>query len=184
MESEKEQVDYDVIIVGAGISGINFAYRLKERCPELSYCILEGRNEIGGTWSFFKYPGLRSDSDLNTFGFAWRPWKQNSPIAEAPQILSYLKEAAAAEGLDRAIRFRHRVESMDWSSSSRTWAVDVAKTAGDDDAAAAERLTLRSRFVLLGTGYYDYDEPLRTEIPGLDSWAGGASSSSARARRP
>ncbi|KAG5953522.1 hypothetical protein E4U53_005297 [Claviceps sorghi] len=165
MAQQTPDVDFDVVIVGAGISGINFAYRLQERNPHLSYCIVDGRHEIGGTWSLFQYPGIRSDSDLYTFGFAWRPWEDNQPIARGPLILKYLKESASQEGIDKHIKFNHRVDAMDWSSASSAW--NVHMTANDSD-----RIVVRSRFVLLGTGYYDYNEPLKAQIPGIDGFQG------------
>ncbi|XP_051206091.1 uncharacterized protein [Lolium perenne] len=156
--------DYDVAIVGAGISGINFAYRLQERNPELSYCILDGRHQVGGTWSLFQYPGVRSDSDLYTFGFPWRPWEEKQPIARGSLILKYLEASAAEAGIDNKIKFNHRVNSMDWSSASSTWTLKVTAGAGV--------VSMRVRFVLLGTGYYDYDEPLEACIPGIDRFRG------------
>ncbi|KAG5926362.1 hypothetical protein E4U42_003396 [Claviceps africana] len=165
MAQQPPDVDFDVVIIGAGISGINFAYRLQERNPGLSYCILEGRHEIGGTWSLFQYPGIRSDSDLYTFGFAWRPWQDTQPIARGPMILKYLKESASQEAIDKHIKFNHRVNSMDWSSASSSWKFHI--TAHD-----ADPVILRSRFVFLGTGYYDYHEPLKAPIPGIEDFDG------------
>ncbi|KAG5983904.1 hypothetical protein E4U55_006816 [Claviceps digitariae] len=165
MDQQSCDVDFDVVIIGAGISGINFAYRLQERNPDLSYCIVEGRHEIGGTWSLFNYPGIRSDSDLYTFGFPWRPWEAEQPIARGPLILKYLNESAAQEGIDKHIKFNHRVNSIDWSSASSTWKFNI--TANGSDSVA-----LRSRFVFLGTGYYDYNEPLKAHIPGIDDFKG------------
>ncbi|KAG6039426.1 hypothetical protein E4U41_002668 [Claviceps citrina] len=165
MAPQRHDVDFDVVIVGAGISGINFAYRLQERNPDLSYCIVDARHEIGGTWSLFNYPGIRSDSDLYTFGFAWRPWAEKEPIARGALILKYLKESAAEEGIDKNIRFNHRVDAMAWSSASSTWTLSMT-------ANGLESVSLRSRFVFLGTGYYDYNEPLKAQIPGLDDFEG------------
>ncbi|XP_047064378.1 FAD-containing monooxygenase EthA-like [Lolium rigidum] len=159
--------DYDVAIVGAGISGINFAYRLQERNPELSYCILDGRQQVGGTWSLFQYPGVRSDSDLYTFGFPWRPWEEKQPIARGSLILKYIEASAAEAGIDSKIKFNHRVDSMDWSSASSTWTLSVTAGGGADNV-----VSMRVRFVLLGTGYYDYDEPLEARIPGIDRFRG------------
>ncbi|KAK2593085.1 hypothetical protein QQS21_009215 [Conoideocrella luteorostrata] len=165
MAHRSQSVDYDVVIIGAGISGINFGYRLQERNPELSYCIVEGRHEIGGTWSLFKYPGIRSDSDLYTFGFPWRPWEEKQPIAHGSVILKYLKESAAEEGIDKHIKFNHEVKNMKWSSESSTWTLGMV-------ANGSEAVSLRSRFVLLGTGYYNYNEPLQAQIPGIDNFKG------------
>ncbi|TWU77428.1 hypothetical protein ED733_006581 [Metarhizium rileyi] len=165
MAHRKQDVDYDVVIVGAGISGINMAYRLQERNPELSYCIVDGRHEMGGTWSLFQYPGIRSDSDLYTFGFPWRIWEEKQPIAHGSLILKYLKESAAEQGIDKNIKFRHEVKTMSWSSASSSWTLDLV-------ANGTDKTKLRSRFIFLGTGYYNYKEPLETQIPGLENFAG------------
>ncbi|CAI7678852.1 unnamed protein product [Penicillium pancosmium] len=158
-------VDFDIIIVGAGISGINFAYRLQERHPDLSYCILENRHEIGGTWSLFQYPGIRSDSDLYTFGFAWRPWTGKNSIVHGSLIRDYIEDSAAEKGIDSKIRFCHRVNKMKWSSSSNLWTFDITVNFVD-------RLSLTSHFVFLGTGYYDYQKPLEANIPEVSNFQG------------
>ncbi|OAA69215.1 Flavin monooxygenase-like protein [Akanthomyces lecanii RCEF 1005] len=158
-------VDYDVVIVGAGISGIGFAYRLQQTNPNLSYVILESRHEIGGTWSLFKYPGIRSDSDLYTFSFPWKPWTKGRAIAGGPLIQEYLHEAVEEQGIAPHIKFRHKVNAMSWSSDTNTWTFDI--TAED-----TIQTQLRSRFVCLGSGYYDYDEPLKAVIPGIDQFQG------------
>ncbi|KAJ3497657.1 hypothetical protein NLG97_g1733 [Lecanicillium saksenae] len=162
-----ENLDYDVIIIGAGISGINFAYRLKERNPNLTYCIVEARAEIGGTWSLFKYPGLRSDSDLYTFSFPWKPWKANKSIAEASLILDYLREAVDEQGINQHIKFNHKVTSLNFETASKTWHLRCETPRGPAKSAA-----LRARFVLVGTGYYDYDKPLQADIPGINNFQG------------
>ncbi|KAJ3472643.1 hypothetical protein NLG97_g10823 [Lecanicillium saksenae] len=157
--------DYDVVIIGAGISGISFAYRLKESNPNLSYVIIEARHEIGGTWSLFKYPGIRSDSDLYTFSFPWKPWTKGPAIAAGPLIQEYLYEAVAEEGIAPHIRFNSKVNAMDWSSDTNTWTFDIT-------ANGSTQHKLRSRFVCLGSGYYDYDEPLKVVVPGIDQFQG------------
>lgn len=162
---EKGGDNYDVVIVGAGISGINFAYRIQERCPNLSYTILEGRHEMGGTWSLFKYPGIRSDSDLFTFGFPWRPWNENTAIAQGDLIKQYVKDSAAMYGIDKKIQYKTLVSGAQYSSSNKTWAME-ATTNG------TEKRTIKCRFMLLCTGYYDYETPLQTEIPGIDNFKG------------
>lgn len=173
--------DYDVVIIGAGISGINFAYRLKERNPNLTYCILEARSEIGGTWSLFKYPGesprprkvtthsnmsagLRSDSDLYTFSFPWKPWKSSKSIAQADLILEYLREAIQEQGIDKNIKFNHKVKSLDFDTNAKFWTLTCEN--------GKKTVAVRGRFTMVGTGYYDYDEPLQTVIPGIDNFKG------------
>ncbi|KAJ5103433.1 monooxygenase [Penicillium argentinense] len=156
--------DYDVIIIGAGISGINAAYRLQSQFPKLRYAILETREDLGGTWDLFKYPGIRSDSDLFTFGFAWHPWDSDNPIAHGHSIVSYLKSAAAKYGITDHILFKHRVVGVDWSSVDNNWSLSV-------DCEKTSKM-LSARFLVFGTGYYDYNTPLQTEIPGLDQFQG------------
>ena len=160
-----ETHDFDVLIVGAGISGINAAYRLQTQLPAgTTYAILESRGAIGGTWDLFKYPGIRSDSDLYTFGFPWRPWTEGKAIAEAPLILKYLAESVRETGIDKHILFRHKVETADWSSDDVCWNLEV----GVDGKTAK----FSGRFLIFGTGYYDYDRPMDAFIPGLDSFKG------------
>lgn len=154
----------DIVIVGAGISGINAAYRVQSqlRC---SYAILEAREAIGGTWDIFRYPGVRSDSDLFTFGFPWQPWEKDSPIAEGEDILKYMGEAASNHGIDKNIRFNHKVVSASWSSTRNMWRLSVAQGLG-------ETITYTARFIIFSTGYYNYDQPLYSEIPGLQTFQG------------
>ena len=154
----------DVIIVGAGISGINAAYRLQTELSSSSYTILESRGGIGGTWDFFRYPGFRSDSDLYTFGFSWRPWSQKKYIADGELIRKYIRESAAMYGIDRKVQFRHKLVSANWSSDQQAWSLLV-----DADG---ERKYFHARFVILSTGYYDYDEPLSTTITGIENFKG------------
>ena len=113
----------DVLIVGAGISGIDAAYRLQQRCPGRTFAILEGRDRVGGTWDLFRYPGIRSDSDMYTLGFPFRLWRDPKSIADGDAILTYLRETAEAYGIDRKIRYRHRVERANWSSTDARWTV-------------------------------------------------------------
>src|SRR5215470_6071744 len=115
----------DVLIVGAGISGVGAACRLQQRLPGKSFAILEARDAIGGTWDLFRYPGIRSDSDMHTLGFSFRPWRGEKSIADGPSILSYLKETAAEYGIDRKIRFGHTVTRASWSSQDARWTLDV-----------------------------------------------------------
>ena len=165
--SNSEQLFFDVIIVGAGISGLNAAYRVQNQAPsKLSYCILEGRENLGGTWDLFKYPGIRSDSDIFTFGFPWSPWTEGTALGSGEQIKKYLNASVQSAGIDQNICYRHFVESADWSSKDKQWVLSV-RVPGEE-----KPLEFRSRFVMLGTGYYDYDTPLQTDIPGISNFEG------------
>lgn len=155
---------FEVIIVGAGISGINFAYRLQTQNPDINFTILEGRAAIGGTWDLFKYPGLRSDSDLYTFGFPWRPWTEQKAIADGPSIVNYVRDSASMYGIDKKVQFKHKVKSADWSSEQQSWSLSV-------DANGTPK-TFRSRFMLWCTGYYDYNQALPSAIPGIENFKG------------
>ena len=125
---------FDVIIVGGGLSGIDAAYHLQTHCRRKSYVILENRDAVGGTWDLFRYPGIRSDSDMYTFGYSFRPWQKNSSISDGESIRTYIRETAEAYGIDRHIRFRHRVKSASWSSADALWTVEVER--GPEPASA------------------------------------------------
>ncbi|RAL08798.1 flavin-containing monooxygenase [Aspergillus homomorphus CBS 101889] len=155
---------FDVLIIGAGISGINAAYRLQSKFPHYRFAILEARDQLGGTWDLFKYPGIRSDSDLFTFGFAWYPWDQDTPIAEGSSILEYLHRATASHGIDQRIRYQHRLLGADWSSSEQRWSLAVEH--------AGRSQSMSARFIIFGTGYYDYQQPLQADIPSLAQFNG------------
>lgn len=155
---------YDVIIVGAGISGLNAAYRLQSQFPKLRYAILEARSSLGGTWDLFKYPGIRSDSDLFTFGFSWHPWDQNNPIAHGPSIVKYLNNATDQHGIREHILFEHQLLGADWSSTDNNWSLSV-----EHDGKAK---SYSAQFLVFGTGYYDYHQPLQADIPGLNAFQG------------
>lgn len=157
--------EFDVIIIGAGISGINTAYRVQTELPSARYTILDAREEIGGTWSFFRYPGLRSDSDLYTFGFPWKPWKAGKLIATAPLIMDYLHEAVSETGIDQHIRFKHHITAADWSTAEQHWRLTATNAAGDI-------LHFKSKFIVMGTGYYDYNKGLPASIPEIENFAG------------
>lgn len=160
----------DVAIIGAGISGINTAYYLQKHGPaSQSYAILERRGRIGGTWDLFQYPGIRSDSDIYTFGFSWNPWQGDTPITPGDQICAYLNESAAREGIDEHIKFHHHVVSAAWSTAQSRW--EITALVGPEDEEAYE-VVYYAKFVVLGTGYYDYDEPLQTVVPGIDNFQG------------
>ncbi|KAL1851244.1 hypothetical protein Plec18170_006569 [Paecilomyces lecythidis] len=156
-----EDTVYDTIIIGAGISGINAAYHIQKSLPGFKYVIIEGRSNIGGTWDLFRYPGIRSDTDLHTFGFQWNPWDENRAIADGDAIADYLRTSAKKEGIDHHILFQHHVTAASWSSIMQLWSLKVETNDGV--------LDIKSRFLVLGTGYYDYKNPLEPEIPGLFS---------------
>jgi monooxygenase len=154
----------DVVIVGAGISGVSAAWHLQDRCPSKSYAILERRDDLGGTWDLFKYPGIRSDSDMFTLGFRFKPWRSAKSIAEGADIKAYVKEAAVENGIDRHIRYRHRVLSADWSDADNQWTVTV-----ESDGAQSE---ITCSFLLACTGYYNYDEGYSPTFPGAEDFGG------------
>jgi cation diffusion facilitator CzcD-associated flavoprotein CzcO len=161
--------DVDMLIIGAGISGINMAYRTKTMLKNKSYVILERRESMGGTWDIMRYPGIRSDSDLYTFGFAWKPWPFDTPIAEGGLIVKYMKECAASEGIDKHIRYRHKVLEGRWQTREQAWTVKAEAIAEDGTKSVKY---YRGKFLVLGTGYYDYDTPLQTVIPGIQDFKG------------
>jgi monooxygenase len=156
----------DVIIIGAGLSGIGAARHLREKCPEKTFVILEGRAAIGGTWDLFRYPGIRSDSDMYTLGYTFKPWKEQKAIADGNAILAYVRETAAENGLDAKIRFGHRVISASWSSAEAAWTVEIDRGPGE------ERTRLTCNFLLSCTGYYDYAAGYTPTLPGTDSFTG------------
>lgn len=166
--------EYDIVIIGAGASGINAAYKVKTEMPGARFTILEARDVLGGTWSFFRYPGLRSDSYLTGFGFRWRPWHEAKEIADGPMIQRYLEDSARHAGLDAHVQFRHRVTGAHWSTPEARWtlSVDVGGGGGGGGAAAGTKKTLKAGFVLACSGYYDYETPLRAEIPGIENFRG------------
>ena len=160
---------FDILIIGAGISGINTAYHIQKNFPKLRYCILEGRSRIGGTWDLFKYPGVRSDTDLPTLGFAWNHWTGQKLLAGGADIADYIRSSAEKEGIDKYIRFDHQVSSASWSSSCDMWDLEVSTLGNSQDDRNTYPITtnMSTRFLILGSGYYDYKEPLRNSIPGL-----------------
>src|SRR3954453_3760084 len=159
------RTDFDGLIVGAGISGIGAAYYVASRLPAKSFAVLEGREAIGGTWDLFRFPGIRSDSDLFTFGFAFKPWKSNRAIAEADLIRAYLDETVAEHGLAPHIRFGHRVVAARWSSDEARWTVTAQRADG-------EAVELTCRFLLTGTGYFDYEQGYTPPFGGVEEFAG------------
>tara|TARA_B100000686_G_scaffold321207_1_gene373639 strand:+ start:84 stop:1580 length:1497 start_codon:yes stop_codon:yes gene_type:complete len=154
---------FDLIIVGAGISGLGAACHLQRECPEKTYVILEGRENFGGTWDLFKYPGIRSDSDLYTFGYDFKPW-HGQPIATAPEILRYLSEVVDENDLERNIRFNHWVESADFSSEDGDWTVTVNNE--------GEQRVFTGNFLFMCQGYYNYQEGYQPEFKGEEDFSG------------
>src|SRR5882757_6838361 len=154
----------DVLIIGAGISGISAAWHLQDRCPTKTYAVLERREAMGGTWDLFKYPGIRSDSDMFTLGFRFKPWTSPKAIAEGPAILEYVKEAAAENGIDKNIRYGHRVVAADWSDADNLWTVTV------DRDGQQEKLTCS--FLFACSGYYNYDEGYSPKFEGSEDFGG------------
>jgi monooxygenase len=156
---------FDVLVVGAGISGIDAAYRLQTEHPHRTFTILEARDAIGGTWDLFRFPGVRSDSDMFTLGFPFRPWPATQMIADGTSIRRYLEETAAEFGIDQRIRFGRRVTAASWSSSDQRWEVEVRTEGGGTEHYGCD-------FLFLCTGYYRYDEGYRPELPGIDTYRG------------
>jgi cation diffusion facilitator CzcD-associated flavoprotein CzcO len=154
----------DVLIIGAGISGICAAYYVQTRCPGKSYAILEARDAIGGTWDLFKYPGIRSDSDLFTFGFSFNPWLGDKAIADGPSILAYVRETAARYGITPKINFGCRAKAANWDAASARWVVDIERDG------ACQRMTCG--FLYVGAGYYDYESGYLPEWPGVARFSG------------
>lgn len=159
-------IHVDVLIVGAGLSGIAAAYYLQTRCPAQSYTILEGREAIGGTWDLFRYPGVRSDSDMFTLGYSFRPWPEAKAIADGPAILKYIRETAAAYGVDRQIRFQHRVRRATWSPADAQWTVEAEQV----PEKALVRFTCN--FLFMCSGYYDYTKGYTPTWPGAEWFQG------------
>lgn len=157
---------FDVIIIGAGLSGIGAGYRLQTRCSSKRYTIFEARPEIGGTWDLFRYPGVRSDSDMFTLGYPFRPWKDAKAIADGSAILEYVRETAQEFGINRHIRFRHRVRSASWSSEDARWKVEVQNDVNGETA------TYTCDFLYGCTGYYRYDAGYEPRFPGADRFRG------------
>jgi cation diffusion facilitator CzcD-associated flavoprotein CzcO len=156
----------DVLIVGAGLSGIGAAYYLQRDHPQRSYAILEARAASGGTWDLFRYPGVRSDSDLHTFGYPFRPWRSEVAIADGDSVLAYLRETAAAYGIDRHVRYRSRVVAAAWSSPQARWTVTT------EDTSSGERAELSCRWLFCAAGYYRYDQGFTPSFAGQERFRG------------
>ena len=161
---EQDGGDYDVVIIGAGISGIGAAYRLAEADPSTRYVILERRDRVGGTWDLFRYPGVRSDSSIFSLSWPWEPWTGQEYVADGDVIRDYMEDAARKHGIFGHIRFHTTVVSADWDSATDTWTVHAQEN--------GTPTTYRGRFVFFGSGYYDYDHPHNPDFPGIENFAG------------
>ncbi len=157
---------FDVLIIGAGLSGIGAACHLAMRCPGKSVVLLEARETIGGTWDLFRYPGIRSDSDMYTLGYSFRPWTAAKSIADGPAILDYVRETASAYGVDRTIRFGHRVRQAAWSSEEARWTIDA------DMGAERRAVRFTCGFLYCCSGYYDYDGGYVPDFAGIERFRG------------
>jgi cation diffusion facilitator CzcD-associated flavoprotein CzcO len=157
---------FDVIIVGAGISGIGAAWHLLEKSPNRTYTILEGRSSMGGTWDLFRYPGIRSDSDMHTLGFSFNPWENPKAIADGPSILQYIKDTAAKFGIDKHIQYNKKVTDASWSDKDACWTLTIAPQDNQPET------KMQCRFFFSCSGYYDYDKGYLPEFPGQEHFKG------------
>jgi monooxygenase len=156
----------DVIIVGAGLTGIGAAFHLNDKCPDRSYLLLESRQAIGGTWDLFRYPGIRSDSDMHTLGYSFKPWESKKAIADGPAILKYVRETAAENAIEQHIRYGHHLISASWCSKQSLWTLDIRQDSSD----AVVQMTCN--FLYMCSGYYNYDQPHDPQFPEVDSFKG------------
>ena len=162
MESEY----FDVVIVGAGLSGIGAACHLQRDCPGKSYVILEGRDAMGGTWDLFRYPGIRSDSDMHTLGYNFKPWRESKAIANGPSILNYVHETATEHDIERHIRYRHRIVNAEWSSEEANWTLEARRSDTN------QSVLVRCNMILMCSGYYRYEHGYTPEFKGRERFGG------------
>jgi cation diffusion facilitator CzcD-associated flavoprotein CzcO len=155
---------FDVLIVGAGLSGIGAGVHLQRDCPGKSYVILENRDAVGGTWDLFRYPGIRSDSDMFTLGYGFKPWTEAKAIADGPSIRKYVNETAREHGIDKQIRFKHRVKNLSWDTNEARWTVEAEHN--------GEVKRFKAKFVLSAAGYYNYDQGYTPEFKGREAFKG------------
>jgi monooxygenase len=160
---------FDVIIVGAGLSGIGAGYHLQQKCPAKSFVMLEGRERSGGTWDLFRYPGIRSDSDMFTMGYSFKPWNEPKAIADGPNILNYIRQTAAENGIDSKIRFRHKVKRASWSTRDACWTVEAERSS---DQGTTDIVRITCNFLFMCSGYYRYEEGYTPEFLGREDFKG------------
>jgi cation diffusion facilitator CzcD-associated flavoprotein CzcO len=169
METTQQVEHFDVLIIGAGLSGIGAGYHLQQKCPSKRFVILEGRDCIGGTWDLFRYPGIRSDSDMFTLGYSFKPWTEPQAIADGPSILKYVRETATENGIDRKVRFHHKVKRASWSTQEARWTVEAERGAGDG---ASDIVRFTCNFLFSCAGYYRYEAGYAPEFAGRDDFKG------------
>ena len=157
---------FDVLIIGAGLSGVGAGVHLHQTCPRKTYAILEGRPAMGGTWDLFRYPGIRSDSDMHTLGYSFKPWREAKSIADGPSILKYVNETARQYGVDKAIRYDHLVKAAAWNSATSTWTVTA------DLKDTGETATYSCNFLFMCAGYYSYKGGFTPQFPGVETYKG------------
>ncbi len=162
----KQSESVDVLIIGAGLAGIGGACQLRRNCPNHSFTILESRATSGGTWDLFRYPGFRSDSDMYTYSYGFKPWKDKSTIADGHKILSYIREAAAEYNVEQRIRYQHKVVAADWSTTEKRWLVTAER------GNTGEQVTINCKFLFHCSGYYDYEQGYTPEFSGSETFSG------------
>jgi len=162
----ENKTHFDVVVVGAGLSGIGAGYHLQNSCPNKSFTILEGRDAIGGTWDLFKYPGIRSDSDMYTFGFPFHPWKNPKAIADGASIMAYLNDTVDTYNLRKHIQFGKRVAASNWSSTKKKWTLTI------NDSHSGESRTITCNFLFMCSGYYDYRAGYEPNFPNAEAFEG------------
>jgi len=171
MNNEIESVD--VLIIGAGLAGIGGACQLRRNCSDQSLMVLESRGASGGTWDLFRYPGFRSDSDMYTYSYGFKPWKDKAAIADGHKILSYIREAAAEYDVERHIRYQHKVVAANWSSADKRWHVTAERSGTDDSGdTKVEQVTISCKFMFNCSGYYDYEKGYTPDFDGIDDFGG------------
>jgi cation diffusion facilitator CzcD-associated flavoprotein CzcO len=168
----KQFESVDVLIIGAGLSGIGGACQLRRNCPDRSFMILESRQASGGTWDLFRYPGIRSDSDMYTYSYGFKPWRDKSSIADGDKILRYIREAATEYDVERHIRYQHKVVSANWSSADKRWLVTAERSGSGDSCGTVDQVTISCQFIFSCSGYYDYEHGYTPEFAGIDDFKG------------